>query len=167
MNPLNKNILWLQFGASIDALENALVACPDELWGQPWGGLKEWAGYWHLVYHTLFWLDLYLYGSRDGFAQPAPFNHASFDPAKQVYSKAELQTYLRYCRQKCQSVLEALDEKNAQRICHFPWTGDISFIELQLYNMRHVQHHAAQLNLLLRQTIDDSPDWVVRAKRVE
>ena len=32
--------------------------------------------------------------------------------------------------------------------------------ELLLYNMRHVQHHAAQLNMLLRQTTDSAPDWV-------
>ena len=32
--------------------------------------------------------------------------------------------------------------------------------ELLLYNMRHVQHHAAQLNLLLRQTTNSAPRWV-------
>jgi hypothetical protein len=26
--------------------------------------------------------------------------------------------------------------------------------------MRHVQHHAAQLNMLLRQTTEAAPDWV-------
>ena len=26
--------------------------------------------------------------------------------------------------------------------------------------MRHIQHHTAQLNLLLRQEIDDAPGWV-------
>jgi len=26
--------------------------------------------------------------------------------------------------------------------------------------MRHVQHHAAQLNMLLRQKTDSAPDWV-------
>jgi uncharacterized damage-inducible protein DinB len=33
--------------------------------------------------------------------------------------------------------------------------------ELLLYNMRHVQHHAAQLNMLLRQrTNSAAPRWV-------
>lgn len=26
------SIRWTQFGASIDMLENAIVACPDEIW---------------------------------------------------------------------------------------------------------------------------------------
>ncbi|BFP42551.1 hypothetical protein FGF1_33960 [Flavobacteriaceae bacterium GF1] len=37
---------------------------------------------------------------------------------------------------------------------------DYPVLEILLYNMRHVQHHAAQLNLLLRQEINDSPKWV-------
>jgi len=39
----------------------------------------------------------------------------------------------------------------------------LSFAELLLYNMRHVQHHAAQLNLILRQKVDSAPGWVAQA----
>ena len=39
-----------------------------------------------------------------------------------------------------------------------------SMLEMLLYNMRHVQHHAAQLNLLLRQNINKVPAWVAQAK---
>jgi len=37
-------------------------------------------------------------------------------------------------------------------------------VELLLYNMRHVQHHAAQLNLMLRQAVDSAPGWVAKTK---
>jgi hypothetical protein len=30
--------------------------------------------------------------------------------------------------------------------------------------MRHVQHHAGQLNLILRQKIDSAPRWVKKTK---
>lgn len=33
MDDASKTILWQQFGAAIDMLENALRACPDALWG--------------------------------------------------------------------------------------------------------------------------------------
>ncbi len=33
-----------------------------------------------------------------------------------------------------------------------------------MYNMRHVQEHAAQLNLILGQKIASAPGWVTRAK---
>jgi hypothetical protein len=54
------------------------------------------------------------------------------------------------------------DERSRER-CAFPWLN-LSIAELFLYNMRHVQHHAAQLNLMLRQTVDSAPRWVARAR---
>jgi hypothetical protein len=40
---------------------------------------------------------------------------------------------------------------------------DLNIGELHLYNMRHVQHHAGQLNLLLRQAADIGSGWTFRA----
>ena len=79
-----KTSLWQQFGAAIDMLENAVRACPDELWRvRLWDDaeLPESAEFWYIVYHTLFWLDLYLSGAVEGFAPPAPFNLDELDPA--------------------------------------------------------------------------------------
>ncbi|MBK8554122.1 MAG: hypothetical protein IPL53_24965 [Ignavibacteria bacterium] len=45
-----------------------------------------------------------------------------------------------------------------------PETLRYSVFEILLYNMRHVQHHAAQLNLLLRKKINMAPDWVSEAE---
>ena len=42
--------------------------------------------------------------------------------------------------------------------------GEITFAELLLDTMRHVQDHAAQLNLFLGQTVGSAPDWVSRTK---
>jgi len=44
-------------------------------------------------------------------------------------------------------------------LCPFEYRA-MSNGELLLYNMRHVQHHAAQLNMLLRQKTDSAPKWV-------
>ncbi len=41
---------------------------------------------------------------------------------------------------------------------------DYALVEMLMYNMRHVQHHTAQLNLLLRRELNDAPDWVSRTK---
>lgn len=144
-------------------LENAVLACPEELWSDR-SRLPE---FWYLVFHTLFFLDLYLSGSIEGFAPPAPFTLDELDPAgvlpERAYTKHELQSYLELCREKCRATIQALtDEKGNQR-CAFEWV-DCSEAELLLYNMRHVQHHAAQLNLILRQTIDSAPRWVVKTK---
>ncbi len=166
-----RTIIWQQFGAAIDMLENALRACPDRLWRDClWNNdseRPEYAQFWYIAYHTLFWLDLYLSGSVEGFAPPAPFTLDELDPAgllpERPYSKDELQAYLDHGRQKCRATIEALTDEKARQRCGFRW-GEISFLELLLYNMRHVQEHAAQLNLMLGQKVGSAPGWVIKAK---
>ena len=171
MDALWKTSLWHQFGAAIDTLDNAIRACPDELWGeQVWVTPAEPAGYptfWNLTFHALFWLDLYLSGAVEGFAPPAPFTLDELDPAgllpERPYSKEELQGYLRHCRQKCRDTIYALTDESANRRCRFGW-GEVSFYELLLYNMRHIQEHAAQFNLFLGQKGVSVVDWVAQAQ---
>jgi hypothetical protein len=158
-----KAILRRQFGAAIEMLENAVAACPRELWGDR----ERRPEFWYVVYHTLFFLDLYLSGSVEGFSPPAPYTLDELDAAgvmpERVYTKEEMQSYLAHGREKCRVVLEGLTEERARGRCVFGW-GEMSFGELLLDNMRHVQHHAAQLNLILRQQADSAPRWVAQAK---
>src|SRR5262245_16632926 len=156
-----KDALWHQFGAAIDMLENAIRSCPDEIWSDR----SRKPEYWYLVYHTLFWLDLYLHGSRERFAPPAPYTLDELDPAgvmpNRVYGKDEMLAYLDHGRARCRAAIDALTDERAARRHPFRWepTG----LELLLYNMRHVQHHTAQLNLILRQRTDSAPGWVTQA----
>jgi hypothetical protein len=163
MESIWRGALGRQFGASIEALERAVVACPEDLWGDR----SRRPEFWYLVYHTLFFLDLYLSGSAEGFSPPAPFTLDEMDPRglmpERVYTKEELLAYLAHGREKCRAVVSALtDERGAER-CAFAW-GELSFAELLLDHMRHVQHHAAQLNLILRQRTDSAPGWVATVK---
>jgi hypothetical protein len=143
-------------------LEIAVTACPDEVWADR----EARPEYWYTVYHTLFWLDLYLSGSLDGFAPPEPFTLDELDPAgvlpDRVYSKDEMLRYLAHGRDKCRRVLGELTNERAAATCRFG-PREIGFLELLLDNMRHVQHHTAQLNLILRQRIDSAPPWVTRS----
>jgi DinB superfamily len=171
MDDFWKTVLWQQFGAAIDMLENAMRACPDELWSNTgekpaWIG-KGVVGFWYLVYHTLFWLDFYLSESEQGFVPPAPFTLDELDPAgllpERPYTKDELQRYLDHGREKCRAVIEALTDEKARAPRRLS-SGEVNGAELLLYNMRHVQHHVAQLNLLLRQTVDSAPAWVAKTR---
>ena len=171
MDTFWKAILWQQFGAAIDMLENATRVCPDEIWSdltrQPQWVDNDIVGFWYVVYHTLFFLDCYLSGSEQGFTPPSPFNLDELDPAgllpERPYTKDELQSYLEHCRHKCRLVVETLTEQRAHQRCGFEWLN-MTFAELILYTMRHTQHHAAQLNLILRQTTSSAPRWVAQTK---
>jgi len=166
-----KTAISQQFGATIDMLENVLQACPDYLWHvRLWDDsqLPASAEFWYILYHTLFWLDLYLSGSVKGFVPPAPFTLDELDPAgllpEKPYTKNELQIYLEHTRMKCRSTLETLTDEKARQLCNFSW-GEVTFAALLLDNMRHVQEHVAQLNMILGQKINWSPRWVTNAKK--
>jgi hypothetical protein len=171
MNPLFREVLWQQFGAAIDMLENSILACPEEVWSDrsrpPAWTDRDVVGFWYVAFHSLFWLDLYLSGSIDGFAPPTPFTLDELDPAgllpERPYSRDELLAYLAHCRRKCRAAIETLTEEKARQRSSLPW-GELSYAELLLYNLRHVQHHAAQLNLILRQRTGSAPGWVPRSE---
>ena len=166
-----RTALWRQFGAAIDMLENALVACPASLWRERLWSVPpppECPEFWYVTFHALVWFDLYLSGlPEEEFAPPAPFAQGELDSVEaqpeRPYTKEELHAYLASTRQKCHTTLVALTDEQACQACEYPWTKGqaVSFLELQLYNMRHVQEHAAQLNLFLGQNgISGASDWV-------
>jgi hypothetical protein len=172
--------LWRQFGAAIDMLENALVACPASLWTQrlwrnppPPEFPPQFAEFWYVTFHALVWLDLYLSGiPEEEFAPPAPFAQGELDSPdalpERPYTKEELRDYLASLRQTCHATLVALTDEQARRPVEYPWSKGqpVSFLELQFYNLRHVQEHAAQLSLFLGQHHIPGADinWVPRAK---
>ena len=173
MTIIDNGMLWRQFGAAIDMFGDALRDCPDELWESPlWKDQPDqwvaagFSSFWYLGYHTLFWLDLYLTGAEEGFAPPEPFDLVEMEANEvlpRVYTRLELLSYLEDCRRKCQETICALSDEQASRLCRFAW-GELTFAELQLYNLRHVQEHAAQLHLFLGQQSGKSASWVTQAK---
>lgn len=170
---IDNEMLWRQLGAAIDMLGDALRDCPDELWekhlweDQP----DQWvasgfSAFWYLGYHALFWLDLYLTGAEEGFTPPAPFDLVEMYPNEvlpRTYTRDELLGYLETCRRKGRETIGSLSNEQAIRLYRFAW-GELSFAELQLYNLRHVQEHGAQLRMFLGQQTGKSTKWVSGAK---
>lgn len=155
------DLLWYQFGAALDMLERAMMACPDETWGDQ----VSFSEFWYYAYHTLFWTDFYLSNQQeDDFQPPAPFTVGEFEPdvlPERVYSQAELIAYLEFVRAKARAHIASLTPERMETHLKI-WSRDFSSLEWLLYNLRHVQHHAAQLNLLLRQAGVTPPSWVSR-----
>jgi DinB superfamily len=156
-----KNAIWNQFGASIDMLENAISLCPDKHWDTE-------LNFWYTSYHCVFWTDYYLTTEPSKFEPPPPFSEFDTTGKKPdlTYKKTEVLSYIEHCRHKANQLISELTvEKLNER-----WINDyknFSLLEILIYNIRHIQHHSAQLNLLLRQTINNAPTWVSQAKKSE
>ena len=156
-----------QLGGAIDMLENAIRACPDAHWSDESRPVDQ--RFWYLAFHTLWWLDYYLADDEKSFRSLAPFTMDEMDPAgiypERAYTTAELLELMAHDRRRLRERLAAMSEAEAAAPCGFE-RREMSMLELFLYSLRHVQHHTAQLNLLLRQRIDSAPRWVGRAKDV-
>jgi hypothetical protein len=153
-----RQLLRRQTSAAIDMLENAIVACPEWLWDAD----DQQPAFWYLAYHTLFFLDFYP-SDPAAFVPPAPFTLSELDPSgvlpERTYSKDELLAYLAHGRRKHLALVETLTAERAAERRDYPWL-QTTVGELALITLRHVQHHTAQLNLILRQRTDSAPAWV-------
>jgi hypothetical protein len=169
-----KDCLWKNFGAAIDMLKNAIILCPDELW-------QKKNKFFYLTYHTVIFLDYYLTVPVKKFQPALPYTliDANKLPAEAIddvmpnrlYSRQEVLDYLASIQEKCKSLITLSTEEklmsrwieDAETAMHGlcpPLVANYTVLEILFYNFRHVQHHVAQLNFILRQEINKAADWV-------
>ncbi|TLV02551.1 DinB family protein [Dyadobacter luticola] len=162
-----KSSLWQQFGAGINTLGNAIERCPLEVW-------EDKKRFFYIAYHAVILTDYYLtIPSPEEFHAILPFSFTEPDeipdgvlgdmvPDKH-YTQPEMLGYIDEVRIKCQNVIFGLtEEKLSERWIEPSGDMDYAVLEILLYNLRHVQHHAAQLNMLLRQEAHMRSEWVFR-----
>ncbi|SMD45507.1 DinB superfamily protein [Aquiflexum balticum DSM 16537] len=168
-----KEIIWNQFGASIDMLINVISNCPDNYFERN-------PRFYFIAFHSAIFLDYYAtlppgnFSPLLSFTQKGPEDRPkeAIDDSipDKIYSKEELVDYLKQSREKCkQLVLSLTDEKLNERFKEGDGPNDMDYpiLEILLYNMRHTQHHTAQLNLLLRQDLDQHMEWSFRAGDID
>lgn len=164
-----KEIVWNQFGASIDMLINVISNCPDNYFEQN-------PRFYFIAFHSAFFLDYYLTIPPSDFSPLLSFTQKEpKDKPKEaiddlipdkIYSKKEIVDYLNQSREKCRQIVYALtNDKLNQRFeeGNEPHDMDYPILEILIYNLRHTQHHAAQLNMLIRQDFDKHMEWSFRS----
>jgi hypothetical protein len=168
MDEAIKEILWKQFGASIDMLTNVISNCPEDYF-------ITHKRFYYIAFHSTIFLDYYLTIPPSNFSPMLSFTQKDVKdrpveaiddliPDK-IYRRQEIVEYLKQSREKCKQIIYALtNEKLNERFKEGDEPNDMDYpiLEILLYNMRHTQHHAAQLNMLLRQDIDKHMEWSFR-----
>jgi hypothetical protein len=161
-------ILKSQYHAALAMLRDAVEQCPDDLWTAP----GHVSAFWQVAYHTIFFTHLYLHRDDKSF-EPWPGHQRNVqqqdgltrppDPASTLpvlpnpYTKAEVLAYWQVCDDFVDAAVDALDLVAPE--CGF-WWYKVSKLEHQLINLRHAQHHAAQLADRLRAATDQHVKWV-------
>jgi uncharacterized damage-inducible protein DinB len=86
------------------------------------------------------------------------------------YEKREIVAYLKQSREKEKQIIYALNNETLNdkfKEGENPNDMNYPILEILLYNMRHTQHHTAQLNMLLRQDINKHIEWSFRAGDID
>jgi hypothetical protein len=128
-----------QYRAALAMLRQAVEACPEALWDDP----RDPARFWHVAYHALFYTHLYLQESEAAFrpwARHVPESHR-LPTAVAPYRRADVLEYLDVCLQQ---VDEQTARLNPGAPSGFAWLP-FDKLELQFYNIRHIQQHAGEL----------------------
>ncbi len=160
-----KQLLANQFEAALCTLGLCIDRCPVATWNAPVGNLA----FCQVAFHTLFFADYYRGQSEDSFRQQ-PFHldnadlfrdYEELQPRQQrlLYDQPSIKAYVGHCRAKGGAAIGAESADSLSGPCGF---ARKSFFraELYVYNIRHIQHHAAQLSLRLRLDADVSIPWV-------
>lgn len=154
-----RTILTGQFEASLCMLNDCVQKCPQD----HWEGKIANDTFRHLAYHTLFFADLYLSPSEEGF-KLRDVHHRGGDERSSTapgLNKDEALAYLAVCRKKALETLASETRESLERESGFSWLP-FSRGELHLYNIRHVQHHTGQLSAYLRRIVEDGQRWWVK-----
>lgn len=159
-----RQIIKSQYYASLEMLKQAVIACPSSLWNDKEAKNK----FWHIAYHALFYTHLYLQDSEKAFTPwnkhrneyqfmgtlplPPHANPNIFEP----YSKEDILEYVEECYKQVENKVSDL---NMEVLSGFHWLP-FSKLELQLYNIRHIQHHTSALIDRLRISTNVGVKWI-------
>jgi hypothetical protein len=149
-----------QYESALEMLKQAIVKCPAQRWDDA-KGRKQ---FWLVAYHAIFYTHLYLSDNLGTFKPwekyrkglhrlgPAPDRAEVGEP----YSREEMLEFLEFCRKTVVERVPAIDLETASGFDWLPFNK----LELQLYNIRHLQHHTAELIEWLGAIAGIDVDWV-------
>jgi len=159
-----KLIIQSQYLAALEMLKQAVVKCPPELWN----AREDKNKFWHIAYHALFYTHLYLQDTEKDFRawekhrQEYQFMGQTpwppHDPPKigDPYTSQDMLAYLELVQKQ---VLERVPALDLEAASGFEWLP-FGKLELQFYNIRHLQHHAAELYERLGARASIDLDWI-------
>ncbi len=108
-------ILRGQFETALCMMNDCLQKCPPEHWD---GKIAKYA-FWHVAYHTLCFVDLYLSPNEESFQlrgiHPKGWSEYRDEFPSRRFGKQELVDYLMICRQKAVETLSSETPESLKR----------------------------------------------------
>ena len=149
-----------QYHAALGMLRKTVELFPDATWT----GTEHRNPPWQIAYHVLFCTHAYLMPDWDSFR--AWSGHRG-DPKDDLpdgvepYTRAEVLEYVAFCDAMIDGAVDGCDLDAPESGFH--WYR-IPKLEHQLVNLRHLQHHTAQLQDRLRAAADVGVAWIASGR---
>jgi hypothetical protein len=152
-HPILRTVLKSQYHASLAMLREAIERCPPE----EWLSTNHKNTFWQVSYHALFFTHLYLQRDEAAFRPWEQHRGEGDGIAGEPYTQAQVLGYWEFCDRMIDDAVDALDLDGTES--GFSWYR-MSKLEHQFVNIRHIQHHAAQLIDRVRSAADVGIRWV-------
>lgn len=144
-----------QYEATLAMLKLRVEACPDEYWETKVGeGMIR-----QDAYHVLFWTNYYLLENESAYI-PSEYNLRGGDEREPVMCQGLTRTdTLAFIEHTHNNIIVSLGKETEATLqsAAFPSIfrrKPFTRLELHIYNIRHLQHHTAQMSLALRKLSD-------------
>ena len=159
-----RQVIRSQYAATLEMLKQAIVKCPDSLWNDR--AYKN--PFWHIAYHALFYTHLYLqpaeadfepwakHRAEYNFMGPLPWPPHKEPEIGEPYTQQEILEYHALVCEQVERQVAALDLDAASGFYWLPFGK----LELQFYNIRHIQQHTGELCERVGQSGDVEIGWV-------
>jgi hypothetical protein len=148
-----RSVLKSQYHAALAMLREAVERCPAD----EWLNADHKNAFWQVAYHTLFFTHLYLQRDEAEFQRWAQHRGDDDGIEGDPYTQAQVLEYWSFCDRIVDDAVDALDLDSAES--GFSWYR-MSKLEHQFVNIRHIQHHGAQLADRVRSAADIGIRWV-------
>jgi hypothetical protein len=117
------------------------------------------------LWHTLFYIDLYLSKDISEFeSQVFHIEHKNFfkdyeewKKPENTYTRDEVILYYDFCKKKTKEYFTKLNENDLYKKSNYK---NMTIIEALIEIIRHIQHHAAQLGLRVQQITGKELEWI-------
>jgi hypothetical protein len=151
-----------QYHAALEMLEQAVIACPEQMWNST----EDKNRFWHVAYHSVFFTHLYMAEARERFVPWAKHRQEVVGLSSDVatiepYGKDDVLEYVAFCRRVVDEKAPALDLGATSGFHWLPFDK----LELQLYNIRHLQQHTGELMERLGARAGIDVKWVAVGPR--
>jgi predicted enzyme related to lactoylglutathione lyase len=156
-------IIRSQYRATLAMLAQAVEKCPPEMWDDPQDRNK----FWHVAYHALFYTHLYLHPVAQDFVPwsqhrpeyefmgPLPWPPHKQPEIGEPYTRQQVLAFYEFCLDYVDQKVPVLD---LAADSGFDWLP-FSKLELQFYNLRHLQQHTGELMERLGSRAGIDVDW--------